>query len=86
MKTQRLDLGDLQILCDEAGQSERALLLLHGLTGHRRDFEIVLSDLAKSGRTLAPDLRGHGGSSRDGTTDHVRLPWVATRINRESFH
>ncbi len=62
MTTRSLAPGDLQISCDEAGKGDRPLLLLHGLTGHRKDFELVLPELARHGRTLAPDLRGHGGS------------------------
>jgi pimeloyl-ACP methyl ester carboxylesterase len=58
------DGGGLAIQCDEIGQSGESLVLLHGLTGHRKDFETVLPGLAVHGRTLAPDLRGHGNSSR----------------------
>lgn len=65
--TLELDLGDLRIHCDESGQGDRPLVLLHGLTGHRKDFDDVLPRLAVHGRTLAPDLRGHGDSSRDHT-------------------
>jgi pimeloyl-ACP methyl ester carboxylesterase len=64
LHTLELDLETLSIHCDEAGEGARPLLLLHGLTGHRKDFEIVLPILAKHGRVLAPDLRGHGDSSR----------------------
>ncbi len=68
LHTVDLDLGDLTIQCDEAGQGGDPLVLLHGLTGHRKDFELVLPALAAHGRSLAPDLRGHGNSSR---TDHA---------------
>jgi pimeloyl-ACP methyl ester carboxylesterase len=34
------------------------------LTGHRKDFELVLPALAAHTRSLAPDLRGHGDSSQ----------------------
>lgn len=63
--TFEIDLGNLRIACDESGKGERPLVLLHGLTGHRKDFDRVLPRLAAHGRTLAPDLRGHGDSSRD---------------------
>jgi pimeloyl-ACP methyl ester carboxylesterase len=66
MKTGNADLGALRIAYDEAGEGGRPLVLLHGLTGHRRDFEGVLPDLARYGRTLAPDLRGHGDSTPTG--------------------
>ncbi len=61
-KTRRVRIGELEIQVDEAGEGDRPLVLLHGLTGHRRDFETVLSGLARHGRVLAPDIRGHGGS------------------------
>ncbi|HIL99523.1 MAG TPA: alpha/beta hydrolase [Myxococcales bacterium] len=65
LRTVELTLGDLVIHCDEAGEGERPLVLLHGLTGHRKDFERQLPELAAHGRCLAPDLRGHGDSGRD---------------------
>ncbi len=56
----------LSIRCDLAGEAsgtERPLVLIHGLTGHRKDFELVLPELARHGRVLAPDLRGHGDAT-----------------------
>ncbi|MCP5039419.1 MAG: alpha/beta hydrolase [bacterium] len=66
-ETIELELENVAIECDVAGRGTRPLLLLHGLTGHRKDFELVLPELARHGRTLAPDLRGHGGSTHPGT-------------------
>jgi len=60
-KTGRVRIGEFEIQVDEAGEGDRPLVLLHGLTGHRKDFETVLSELARNGRVLAPDVRGHGG-------------------------
>jgi pimeloyl-ACP methyl ester carboxylesterase len=62
LKTKRVRIGRLEIQVDEAGHGDRPLVLLHGLTGHRRDFENVLPELARHGLVLAPDIRGHGGS------------------------
>ncbi|MBW2290795.1 MAG: alpha/beta fold hydrolase [Deltaproteobacteria bacterium] len=64
-----VDLGNLTIQFDEAGQGGGDFVLLHGLTGHRKDFEFVLPALAVYGRSLAPDLRGHGNSSRTGRAE-----------------
>lgn len=71
IETRRFEIASgpvgLSILCDAAGRrsgSERPLVLLHGLTGHRKDFERVLPELASQGFVLAPDLRGHGDASR----------------------
>jgi 2-succinyl-6-hydroxy-2,4-cyclohexadiene-1-carboxylate synthase len=41
-------------------------VLVHGFTGSSDDFVDVLPALATRGRTLAPDLRGHGATSRPG--------------------
>jgi pimeloyl-ACP methyl ester carboxylesterase len=60
MAAKRLRAGDLEIAYDDAGSGERPLVLVHGFTGYRRDFEAQLPALAGLGRTLAPDLRGHG--------------------------
>ncbi|MDP6977725.1 MAG: alpha/beta fold hydrolase [Myxococcota bacterium] len=64
--------GGLSIRCDVAGQAsepDRPLVLVHGLTGHRKDFELVLPVLARHGRVLAPDLRGHGDASLQGSAE-----------------
>lgn len=68
LRTIDLDLGSHSLQCDNAGEGDRPFVLLHGLTGHRKDFEGVLPALAAHGRTLAPDLRGHGNSSHSGTS------------------
>jgi pimeloyl-ACP methyl ester carboxylesterase len=60
MAVKRVRAGDLEIAYDDVGVGERPLVLVHGFTGHRRDFEPQLPALGSLGRTLAPDLRGHG--------------------------
>jgi pimeloyl-ACP methyl ester carboxylesterase len=54
----------LELAYEEHGQGGRALVLVHGFTGSRRDFAPRLPELAALGRTIAVDLRGHGGSAR----------------------
>lgn len=51
----------------EAGVGGHPLVLVHGFTGSRLDFEPRLAELARAGRTLVPELRGHGdsGHARD---------------------
>ncbi len=51
----------------EAGVGGHPLVLVHGFTGSRLDFEPRLAELARAGRTLLPELRGHGdsGHARD---------------------
>lgn len=67
LETIPLELDGVSIQCDVAGRGTPPLVLLHGLTGHRKDFERVVPDLARHTRVLAPDLRGHGDSSKTGS-------------------
>jgi len=64
--TERLvDLGDVQLSIAEAGVGQRPLLLVHGFTGAKEDFTGWLDRLADLGwHAVAPDLRGHGASSK----------------------
>jgi pimeloyl-ACP methyl ester carboxylesterase len=55
--------GAIEMEYEEHGRGERPFVLVHGFTGSRDDFREVLPRLAERGRILAPDLRGHGGSS-----------------------
>ena len=57
--------GAIDLTVSEAGQGGRPLLLVHGFTGARSDFEDFLEPLAARGwHVVAPDLRGHGASSK----------------------
>jgi len=48
----------------EEGAGGRPFLLLHGFTGAKEDFADHLDRWADRGwHVVAPDLRGHGGSS-----------------------
>jgi pimeloyl-ACP methyl ester carboxylesterase len=61
--TRVIDIGELGLVVDEAGAGGRPLLLVHGYTGGRNDFEPLLGPLAAAGwHVVAPDLRGHGDS------------------------
>lgn len=55
-------IGDLEVAYDDVGEGDRPLVLVHGWTGHRHDFAPRLDELARLGRTVVPDLRGHGAS------------------------
>jgi pimeloyl-ACP methyl ester carboxylesterase len=60
-----VDLGDVQLSIAEAGAGGRPLLLVHGFTGAKEDFTPWLEGLADAGwHAVAPDLRGHGASSK----------------------
>jgi len=62
----RVRVGDVEIEVEEHGDGPRAFVLVHGFTGSRDDFREMLPRLAERGRTLALDLRGHGGSTNTG--------------------
>jgi pimeloyl-ACP methyl ester carboxylesterase len=66
MAARRVRAGAVEIAYEDVGAGEPPLVLVHGFTGFRQDFEGVLEDLALHGRALAPDLRGHGGSTHTG--------------------
>lgn len=60
-----IDLGAVTLAVDEAGAGGRPLLLLHGFTGNKNDFDPVTEPLAERGwHVVAPDHRGHGKSSK----------------------
>lgn len=58
----------------EAGRGGRPLLLVHGYTGAKEDFAEHADALADLGWwVVAPDLRGHGDSSKPDTHDDYSL-------------
>lgn len=60
-----IDVGNVQLSIAEAGAGGRPLLLVHGFTGAKEDFTPWLDRLAEIGwHAVAPDLRGHGASSK----------------------
>jgi len=67
VKTARLAIGDAELAYNESGDPDaRPLVLIHGLTGHRDDFEPRMEELGALARVLAPDLRGHGDFTKTG--------------------
>lgn len=68
----QVDLDHITMNYVEVVGHGRPLLLIHGGSNHWRSFEGVLPELQTAGYHLfAPDLRGHGRSSR--ATDGYRL-------------
>jgi pimeloyl-ACP methyl ester carboxylesterase len=57
--------GERIAVCDE-GQGE-PLLLIHGMAGSSQTWRAILPQLAKKYRVIAPDLLGHGRSSKPRT-------------------
>lgn len=71
VRSRRLQLGDVEITCDEAGEGDRPLVFVHGFTGHRDDFREILERDDGWGWLVSADLRGHGDASgRGGEADH----------------
>src|SRR5215471_13597475 len=65
MTERAVAVGDVELSIAEAGSGQRPLLLVHGFTGAKEDFTPWLGMLADAGwHAVAPDLRGHGASSK----------------------
>jgi 3-oxoadipate enol-lactonase len=76
-----LQVGDIALTVSEAGPGGRPLLLVHGYTGARSDFADYLEPLAARGwHVVAPDLRGHGDSSKPPAEDAYSLAIFATDL------
>lgn len=59
-----LKLSDLQISYLEWNQGKEPLLLLHGMADHSMVWVNLAESLQSNYHILAPDLRGHGNSSK----------------------
>jgi len=60
-----LEIAGRTVAYSELGDGGVPLLLLHGYTGGREDFDPVLAGLADGRRVIAVDFPGHGGSEGD---------------------
>jgi pimeloyl-ACP methyl ester carboxylesterase len=72
-RVKKLRANGLEIAYEDLGGSHadlRPLVLVHGFTGHREDFEGAIPALAQERRVLVPDLRGHGDSGRCDLADY----------------
>jgi pimeloyl-ACP methyl ester carboxylesterase len=66
VRTRQVRVGDLDFELLEAGdEHDNRLLLVHGFTGAKEDFEDHVDALAARGwHVVAPDHRGHGNSAK----------------------
>ena len=72
---------ELEIIEQGAGNADR-LLLVHGFGGSKEDFTHYLPRLGATGwHVVAPDLRGHGGSSKPQDEAAYSLEQLADDIN-----
>ena len=77
MTERQIDVGDVSLAVAESGAGQRPLLLVHGFTGAKEDFTPWLEPLAAAGwHAVAPDLRGHGVSSKPAAESaEAWAPW-----------
>ncbi|MBV9412218.1 MAG: alpha/beta hydrolase [Acidimicrobiia bacterium] len=82
MQLRKVDAGGLSFEIAEAGGGNaRRVLLVHGFTGGKDDFVEAADRLADSGwHAVAPDLRGHGGSSQPPSEDDYDLELFADDV------
>ena len=73
----RCAVNGVELAWEEHGAGERALVLVHGFTGSRRDFAPRVPELAALGRTVLLDLRGHGASTNTGDAASYTLEQLA---------
>jgi len=81
MHLRTVEVGDVSLAVSEAGGGDRHLLLVHGFTGAKEDFGEVIDRLGDAGwHTVAPDLRGHGGSTQPVSEDAYSLERFADDV------
>jgi non-heme chloroperoxidase len=76
----RVTLDHVEMAYEEFGGGTRPLVVVHGFTGSRRDFSWRFAELAQLGRTIVPDLRGHGESTHTGDASSYTLEQVAADL------
>ena len=57
-----IPVNDIEMYCETRGDGE-PLVLLHGFSGLGRDWELIFREPPAGFKLIAPDLRGHGGST-----------------------
>ncbi len=82
MNSRILSVNDVDLEVIESGVGGRPLLLVHGFGGSKEDFTDYLPRLGAMGwHALAPDLRGHGGSSKPTDESAYSLAGIADDLN-----
>lgn len=59
----RISIRDIEVNYEEAGKGI-PLVLVHGLNGDLTGWVLIMPEFAKHFRTIAPDVRGHGGTGK----------------------
>lgn len=60
----QVNLHGTEVVYRHGGDGEDTLLLVHGIAGSSRVWRHIMPDLARTHRVIAPDLPGHGLSSK----------------------
>lgn len=82
--TGTVEANGIRVAFAEAGSGSDVVVLLHGFTGAKEDFSDHLDPLAGLGwRVIAPDLRGHGETSRPAGEDQYSFELM--RADVEAF-
>ena len=77
----RVTVGEVDLAVIEAGAGGRPLLIVHGYTGRAADFADFVEPLAVAGwHVVAPDLRGHGASSKPASESDYSLDLFASDL------
>lgn len=71
----RVELTSVALVVERQGKGEPLLLLHDGGSTATHDFGPLIPHLARRHDVIAPDLRGHGGSTA--VSDAVRFSWPA---------
>jgi pimeloyl-ACP methyl ester carboxylesterase len=66
-ETKFIDIHGVQHAVVDEGEGDEVVLLIHGMAGSAYTWRAVLPQLAKKYRVIAPDLLGHGQSSKPRT-------------------
>lgn len=75
--TNRISIGEKELAYTVAG-SGNAVVIIHGVGGHKEDWRTVQHELAKSAQVFALDMLGFGESSKVG--DDLSMPVQAAAI------
>ena len=59
----RIPIGDIEVNYEEAGKGI-PLVMVHGLNGDLTGWALIMPEFAKHYRTVALDVRGHGGTDK----------------------
>ncbi|MBA2608988.1 MAG: alpha/beta hydrolase, partial [Actinobacteria bacterium] len=83
MNTRIVKVNDVDLEIAESGVvGHRPLLLVHGFGGSKEDFTDYLPRLGAIGwHAVAPDLRGHGGSTKPRDESAYSLAGIADDLN-----